>query len=97
MLKLLIVLTAAGGIAVAAPLAATTIAPNEEGIATLAHSLVAGVILGSGVWPYSQSLLGPESQAKLLLDSPDCGWLGQCDPYGLASSADRQNNTDTDE
>jgi hypothetical protein len=96
MQKLLIVVAAAGGIAVAAPLAATTIQPSDEGIAALAHSLVAGVILGSGVWPYSLSPVSSE-QARQLLDSPDCGWPGQCDPYGLASSADRQDSTGADE
>jgi hypothetical protein len=96
MQKLLIVLAAAGGIAVAAPLAATTIAHSDEGVAALAHSLVGGIILGSGVWPYSLSPVSPE-QATLLLVSPDCGWPGQCDPYGLAWTSDRQNNTGADE
>jgi hypothetical protein len=97
MQKLLIVLAAVGGIGSMVPIAATK--PGGEGIATLAHSLVAGVILGSDVWPYSRSPLPPELQAKLLLDAPGCGWPGQCDPYGLASTAfiDRQNDTGGDE
>jgi hypothetical protein len=96
MRKLMIVLAAAGGIAVAAPIVATAIQPSGEDIAAVAHSLVAGVILGSGVWPYGQSPVSPELQSRLL-DFPDCSWPGQCDPYGFASTADRQNNTGADE
>jgi hypothetical protein len=52
----------------------------------LGHSLAAGVILGSAVWPYGVSPIPPDLQAKMLLDSPGCDGDDQCGMYGLASA-----------
>jgi hypothetical protein len=81
--KTLIVLAAAAGIG----LAAFAASPGGGKMAgDLGHSLAAGVILGSAVWPYGVSPIQPELQAKLLLDSPGCDGDDQCGMYGLASA-----------
>jgi hypothetical protein len=99
MQKALIVLAAAAGIGLAAPIAATDLQPSGEVIASMAHGLVAEVILGSGVWPYGVSPAPPELQARLLRGSPDCDWETQCGAYGLASTVfpDRQNDAGGEE
>ena len=99
MQKALIVLAATAGIGLAAPWAAPLVQPSREVIPTLAHGLIAGVILGSGVWPYGVSPVPPGLQTRLLLGSPDCDWEGRCGAYGLASTAktDRQNDTGEEE
>ncbi|HEV3371631.1 MAG TPA: hypothetical protein VG145_03720 [Xanthobacteraceae bacterium] len=83
--KFLIASAAAAGIGVAA-LAATDIRPDGKMVADLSHSLAAGVILGSGVWPYGLSPIPPDLQSRLLLSVPDCDDGGQCGMYGLAST-----------
>ena len=81
--------------AVAVALAATVAGLGRDSTANVGRSLIAGVILGSQVWPYGLSALSPESQTSLLLGAPDCSLPGQCDTYGLASTAspDRQDDT----
>jgi hypothetical protein len=91
MQKTSIVLAAAAGIGLAAMVAATDHRPggNRPGgwaVGDLANSLAAGVILGSGVWPYGLSPIPPELQSGLLRKTPDCDGVGQCGMYGLASA-----------
>jgi hypothetical protein len=83
MSKMLIVGAAVAGIGLAA-FAATPDGGRMAG--DLGHSLAAGVILGSAVWPYGVSPIPPDLQAKLLLDSPGCDGDDQCGMYGLASA-----------
>ena len=83
--KFLIAFAAAAGIGLAA-LAGTGIRPDGKMVADLGHSLAAGVILGSGVWPYGLSPIPPDLQSRLLLSAPDCDDVGQCGMYGLAST-----------
>ena len=91
--KFLIAFAAAAAIGLAA-LAGTDIRPDIKKVADLGHSLAAGVILGSGVWPYGVSPTPPDLQSRLLLSIPDCDDGGQCGMYGLASTA-FVNNGDT--
>jgi hypothetical protein len=81
-----VVLMAAAGIGLAATVAATDVRPSGKVVADLAHSLAAGVVLGSGVWPYWVSPIPPDLQSTLLLKSPHCDWGSQCGVYGLASA-----------
>jgi hypothetical protein len=83
--KFLIAFAAAAGIGLAA-LAGTDIRPESKMVADLGHSLAAGVILGSGVWPYGLGSILPDLQSRLLRSAPDCDGGGQCGMYGLASS-----------
>jgi hypothetical protein len=83
--KLIIVCAAAAGLGLAA-LAATDIRPDGKMVADLGHSLAAGVILGSSVWPYALSPVPPGLQSRRLLGAPDCDDGGQCGMYGLAST-----------
>jgi hypothetical protein len=86
MKKTSMVLVAAAGIGLAAVVAATDIRPGGRAAGDLANSLAAGVILGSGVWPYGLSPIPPDLQSGLLLKTPDCDGVGQCGMYGLAST-----------
>jgi hypothetical protein len=86
MQKTIVAFAAAAGIGLAAALAATDIRPDGKMVADLGHSLAAGVILGSGVWPYGLSPIPPDLQSRLLLSAPDCDDVGQCGMYGLAST-----------
>jgi hypothetical protein len=84
------IVLAAAGIGLAA-MVATDIRPggNRPGgraVGDLATSLAAGVILGSGVWPYGLSPIPPDLQSGLLRKTPDCDGVGQCGMYGLASA-----------
>ena len=79
-------LVAAAGIGLAAMVAATDIRPDGRAVGDLVNSLAAGVILGSGVWPYGLSPIPPELQSGLLLKTPDCDGVGRCGMYGLASA-----------
>jgi hypothetical protein len=83
--KSAIVLMTAAGLGLAA-MAATDIRPSHKAIADLGQSLAAGVILGSGVWPYGPSPIPPDLQSRLLVNAPDCDGVGQCGIYGLASA-----------
>jgi hypothetical protein len=83
--KTLIVFAAAAGIGLAA-VAASDIRPDRKLVADLGRSLAAGVILGSGIWPYGLSPIPAELQTRLLLSAPDCDGVGQCGMYGLASA-----------
>jgi hypothetical protein len=86
MQKTPIVLLAAAIIGLAATAAATDIRPSGKVVGDLAHSLAAGVILGSGVWPYGLGPIPPDLPSRLLLNAPDCERSGQCGMYGLASA-----------
>jgi hypothetical protein len=91
MRKTLIVLVAGAGIGLAATVAATDHRPGGNrsdgwAVGDLANSLAAGVILGSGIWPYGLSPIPPELQSGLLRKTPDCDGAGQCGMYGLASA-----------
>jgi hypothetical protein len=81
-----IVLMTAAGLGLAVMAAATDIRPSHKAIADLGQSLAAGVILGSGVWPYGPSPIPPDLQSRLLVNAPDCDGVGQCGIYGLASA-----------
>jgi hypothetical protein len=81
------IVLAAAGIGLAAMVAATDVRPGGLVVGDLANSLAAGVILGSGVWPYGPSPIPPDLQSRLLLKTPDCDGVGQCGMYGLASTA----------
>jgi hypothetical protein len=83
--KFLIAFAAAAGLGLAV-LATTDIRPDGKMVADLGHSLAAGVILGSGVWPYGLSPIPPDLQSRMLLGAPDCDDGGQCGMYGLAST-----------
>ena len=83
MSKMLIVGAAVAGIGIAAFAAA----PGGGKVAgNLGQSLAAGVILGSGVWPYGLGPIPPDLPSRLLLNAPDCEGSGQCGMYGLASA-----------
>jgi hypothetical protein len=91
MRKTSIVLVAGAGIGLAATVAATdhrpgANRPGDRAVGDLANSLAAGVILGSGIWPYGLSPIPPELQSGLLRKTPDCDGVGQCGMYGLASA-----------
>jgi hypothetical protein len=86
MQKTIVAFAAAAGIGLAAALAATDIRPDGKMVADLGHSLAAGVILGSGVWPYGLSPIPPDLQSRLLRSAPDCDEGAQCGMYGLAST-----------
>jgi len=96
MQKTSMVLVAAAGIGLAAMVAATDIRPGGRAAGDLANSLAAGVILGSGVWPYGLSPIPPDLQSGLLLKTPDCDGVGQCGMYGLASTTFVNASDDTD-
>jgi hypothetical protein len=81
-----IVLVAAAVIGLATTIAATDLRLSGKVAGDLVQSVAAGVILGSGVWPYGLSPIPPELQSKLLLGSPDCDGDLQCGMYGLASA-----------
>jgi hypothetical protein len=84
--KTFIAVAAVAGIGLAAALTTTDIRPDRKMVADLGNSLAAGVILGSGVWPYWVSPIPPELQSRLLLKAPDCDGISQCGMYGLASA-----------
>jgi hypothetical protein len=86
--KTLFVIAAMAGIGLAgaAEFAATDIRPDAR-IAALGHSLAAGVILGSAVWPYGLSPTPPDLRSTLVFNPPGCDGDGQCGMYGLASAA----------
>jgi hypothetical protein len=86
MQKTFIVLAAMAGIGLAATVATTDIRPDGKMVADLGRGLAAGVILGSGVWPYGLSPIPPDLQSRLLLSAPDCDDGAQCGMYGLAST-----------
>lgn len=70
--------------------AAATIAPDfrpsSQAVADLGYSLLAGVVLGAGVWPYGASPIPPELQSSLLLRSSDCDTSGRCGTAGPVSA-----------
>jgi len=63
----------------------TDVRPTGKAIADLGHSLAAGVILGSSVWPYGLSPVPPELQSAPLLGFSNCDGQGQCGIYRLAT------------
>jgi hypothetical protein len=91
-----IVLMAAAGLGLATVVAATDIRPSHKAITDLGHSLAAGVILGSSVWPYGPSPIPPDLQSPQLLNAPDCDGVGPCGMYGLASATFLNSDDVTD-
>jgi hypothetical protein len=57
---------------------AVTIGPrfDRRTAAEVSHAIVAGVILGSGTWPYN--LISGQLQPQLILGSADCEGQPQC-------------------
>jgi hypothetical protein len=56
---------------------------DRQTAAEVSHAIVAGVILGSGVWPYN-SISGPtELQPRVMLGSAECEGQPQCPPQGI--------------
>jgi hypothetical protein len=60
--------------------------PSGQAVADLGYSLLAGVVLGAGVWPYGASPIPPELQSSLLLRYPECDTLGRCGTAGPAAA-----------
>jgi hypothetical protein len=81
--KALIVLAAAS-MGLAATSVTTDFLANGKIAAEVGHAVVAGVILGSGAWPYNLNPGPTEVQARLLLGPADCDWQGQCYKARLA-------------
>jgi hypothetical protein len=52
----------------------------------MARGIIAGVILGSNVWPYQPSLVPADVQARVLLRPTECTWSDQCGGYGYAAA-----------
>jgi hypothetical protein len=53
--------------------------------AGVARGLIAGVILGSTVWPYNSSLAPAHIHSRLLMWSAVCNYVpAQCSRFGLA-------------
>jgi hypothetical protein len=93
-----VVMSAAGGVGLAAMVAAVTdVRPSHKVAADLVKSFASGVILGSNVWPYGLGPIPPELQSKqsVSVGFPDCGWRARCSIYGLASAGffDGQRNS----
>jgi hypothetical protein len=84
--KTLLALVAGAGLGLAGLVAVADLRPAPKLVSDLTQSLAAGVILGSGVWPYGLSSVPPDLQSTLLRQSPDCDPQGQCGIYRLASS-----------
>jgi hypothetical protein len=66
--------------------------PSSQAVADLGYSLLAGVVLGAGVWPYGASPIPPELQSSLLLRSPDCDTSGHCGTAGPVSATRLEHN-----
>jgi hypothetical protein len=75
MVKTLIILAGAASLGFAA-IAVGGPRIDRGTAAEVSHAIVAGVILGSGAWPYNLSL-GP-TQTRLILGSADCEGQPQC-------------------
>jgi hypothetical protein len=84
-MNILAVLATATSVGLVATVAATGPGPSGRLAAEVGRAMVAGVILGSGVWP--SNLVPAEIQSQLLLWSLDCERQGQCGHYGLASAS----------
>ncbi len=86
--KTLLVFAAIAGIGLAggAEFAASDVRPDGKMLGDLGHSLAAGVILGSAVWPYGLSPTPPDLQSTLVFNPTGCGGDGQCGMYGLAAA-----------
>jgi hypothetical protein len=56
--------------------------PNGRMAAEVGLALVAGVILGSGVWPYNLKPNPPEIETRLMTFT-NCNWQAHCDSYEL--------------
>ena len=80
MAKTLMILAGAVSLGFAV-IAATGPRIDRQTAAEVSHAIVAGVILGSGAWPYNLSL-GP-TQTRLILGSADCEGQPQCPPLGI--------------
>jgi hypothetical protein len=83
MFKILIILAGASCLALA--VMAIGLRADRRTAAEVSHAVVAGVILGSGVWPYN-SALGPtglQPQPKLIPGPADCDGPLQCPRYRI--------------
>ena len=56
--------------------------PNGRMAAEVGHALVAGVILGSGGWPYNLKPNPPEIETRLMTFA-ECNWQAHCDSYEI--------------
>ena len=82
MAKTLMILAGAVSLGFAV-IAATGPRIDRQTAAEVSHAIVAGVILGSGAWPYN-SILGPnELQPRVILGSADCEGQPQCPRDGI--------------
>ncbi len=91
MRKLLIALAAAA-IGMAAMSTALSLQPSRQAAADLGHSILAGLILGSGVWPYGTSPVPAALQASLWPGSQSCDWQSHCDDAGGTVLTERQDD-----
>jgi hypothetical protein len=84
------------GIGAAIGLAATVggVRFGSDAPGDVVHGIVAGVILGSRVWPYDWTAPHADSQSRLQLLSSVCRAQGQCSGYGLAAAALTDENPD---
>jgi hypothetical protein len=77
MAKTFIILAGAASFGIAV-IAVTGSPIDRRTAAEVSHAVVAGEILGSGVWPYDL-ILGPtELQPRLILGSADCEGQPEC-------------------
>ncbi len=78
MAKTLMILAGAASLGFA--VVAVTIGPSlDRRTATeVSHAIVAGVILGSGAWPYNLISTQTELQPRVVLGSADCEGQSQC-------------------
>ena len=84
-MNVLAVVATAMSVGLVATIVATGPGPSARLAAEVGRGVVAGVILGSGVWP--SNLIPGDIQSQLLLWSLDCERQGQCRNYGLAAAA----------
>jgi hypothetical protein len=83
MQKALVVLATAAsmGLAITTSIA-IDFRPNGRMAAEVGRALVAGVILGSGVWPYNLKPNPPEIETRLMTFA-NCNWQAHCDSYEI--------------
>jgi hypothetical protein len=56
--------------------------PNGRMAAEIGYAVVAGVLLGSGVWPYNLNPNPPEIETRLMTFA-NCNWQAHCDSYEI--------------
>ena len=96
MKKSAIALGVAASLGLAATIGVAKVPPGSDVPADVVHGVVAGVILGSRVWPYEWNAPHADSRSRLQLLSVVCRWQGQCAGYGVAAAALSEENRGTD-